>query len=71
MADLAADLALAEPGDPKCGHVVGPVWKDGGESWACDKPAGHDLADGHAAWDADGKGGSWWVHEACRPEVAR
>lgn len=56
---------------PKCGHVVGPVWKDGGESWACAKPAGHDLAEGHEARDADGLGGSWWVHEVCRPEVAR
>lgn len=48
---------------PRCGHVVGPVWKDGGESWACELPAGHDLADGHEArYSADRPGRVWWTH---------
>lgn len=57
-------LPLAEPGEPLCGHVVGPVWKLDGESWACQRREGHDGD--HAA-----DGGIWWVHEVCRPEVSR
>jgi len=26
----------------RCQNVVGPVWKLGGESWACELPAGHE-----------------------------
>lgn len=56
---------------PLCGHVVGPVWKDGGESWACELPAGHDFAEGHEArCSTDGPGRVWWVHEVCRTEGA-
>lgn len=42
-----------------CGKVIGPVWKLGGESWACSLPA-HHAGDHYA----DGR---WWVDSVCRP----
>ena len=54
-------MTLAGPGEPHCGHVVGPVWKLDGESWACERLPDHDGD--HATAD-----GTWWVHEVCRPE---
>src|SRR5262245_23654578 len=55
---------VAYPGDaenadakPRCGAVVGPVWKAGGESWICILPIGHDG-------DHDGGDGTWWVENA-------
>ncbi|GAA3957699.1 hypothetical protein GCM10023085_45250 [Actinomadura viridis] len=43
-----------------CGKVVGPVWKLGGESWACSLERGHDGD--HKASD-----GTWWVDGVCAP----
>lgn len=45
-----------------CGKVVGPVWKLGGESWACSLPADHEGD--HQADD-----GTWWVDEVCARDV--
>jgi hypothetical protein len=44
-----------------CGKVVGPVWKCGGESWACELPVGHD-----GDHEADG---TWWVDSVCHVDV--
>lgn len=43
-------------GRSTCEALIGPIWKLDGETCGCNKPADHDLREGHYC-----PCGSWWA----------